>query len=343
MQQKPVDSKRLGRAVPAVLAILVLMAGPMVWMARAAGAATGAVANGRIFFDSNRDDTPDNYDIYSMNPDGSDVVRLTDDPAIDRYPAISPDGTRVAFLRATALNGPRALYLMNADGSDEQPLTSGFEDVDAPAWSPQGNRLAFPGTRLVDDEPVKGLFALNLPGGEISLLFAETETIAFIARPAWSPDGGRIAFAMYLGPANGLYMLDLTQPVGDTNPYRLAYSDTGYDRDPAWSPDGSRIAFSSNRNHESSNIYVMNADGSDPQKLTHTQGPANYLPVWSPDGTKIAYVQQAVYPYGGIRVMDAGGGNDGLIINGPNMNSAPSWGREPMVATDWSFLPATLR
>jgi TolB protein len=57
---------------------------------------------------------------------------------------------------------------------------------------------------------------------------------------------------------------------------------------PAWSPDGKQVAFTTNRdgNYE---IYVMNADGSDPRNLTRHRGQDNF-PAWSPDGKRVAFV-----------------------------------------------------
>jgi hypothetical protein len=79
---------------------------------------------GRIVFYSNRDGT---YNLYSMNPDGSDPVRLTDLPEDERgfYPAVSPDGSKVLFINGI---GPEDdfnthyLYVMNADGTDPVQL-----------------------------------------------------------------------------------------------------------------------------------------------------------------------------------------------------------------------------
>ena len=104
-------SQQSGRGrVATAIAGLAIVIGFLAAVGPAQGAYPGA--NGRIAFESNRDG---NLEIYSMNPDGSDQVNLTNDPAEDPDPVWSPDGTRIAFV--TASEGHRNIYVMNADGS----------------------------------------------------------------------------------------------------------------------------------------------------------------------------------------------------------------------------------
>jgi hypothetical protein len=73
-----------------------------------------------IAFGSSRDD---NFgDVYVMDADGSNVTRLTNDPAGDGEPAWSPDGTKIAF--SSSRDGAVQIYVMNADGNGEAPLTA---------------------------------------------------------------------------------------------------------------------------------------------------------------------------------------------------------------------------
>jgi WD40-like Beta Propeller Repeat len=86
-----------------------------------------------------------NPDIWTMNADGSDKTRLTQDPQADEEPAWSPDGTKIAYTRRQAETDPQAyfyypadIHVMNADGSGDQLLLGGPFSDEAPSWQPLG-------------------------------------------------------------------------------------------------------------------------------------------------------------------------------------------------------------
>jgi len=218
-----------------------------------------------------------NIDIYVMNPDGNDKMRLTEDDGIDSWPVWSPDGMRIAFNSQRTGDGHSRLYIMNPDGSDQTPLfpDSTYEDFQA-TWSPDGKRIAFVSRRSGDME----IWVANADGSDPVQL---TDSIGFDWQPRWSPDGKKIAFSTQRDNNWEVYSMN----ADGSDPTRLTESE-GYDAEPAWSPDSTRIAFVSTRNTHRA-VWIMNADGSDPTIMIPGMEEDTLQPAWSPDGEWMTY------------------------------------------------------
>ncbi|MEP6687411.1 MAG: DPP IV N-terminal domain-containing protein [Gemmatimonadales bacterium] len=233
---------------------------------------------GRIVFVSYRDG---NHELYSMNPDGTNQVRLTDTPEEEEiHPAVSPDGARILFTNRV---GPELdffdsdVYVMNADGTGRVNLTNTPGRDEEPTWSPDGTRVAFRSSRNGQD-----LWVMDADGtGQRNLTNSPD---SYEGTPVWSPDGQRILF---FGSEDGVDHLYVINPDG-TGRKRLT-DDAAAEEYGTWSPDGSRIAFVSARDG-GARIYTLNADGSNPVRLTADDGSADYIPSWSPGGDRIAFM-----------------------------------------------------
>ncbi len=192
----------------------------------------------------------DNLDIYVMDANGKNRIRLTDDPAEDTHPNWSPDGARLVFV--SGRDGRPKIYVMNADGSDAKPLSSVEGEVWNPVWSPDGGRIAF----YVTDQAGKDhVHVMNADGTGLRLL-------AEGVWPSWSPDGSRILY----GGSDGLYVMN----ADGTERARVVAGDAEFGR---FSPDGSRIGYiATEAGHVTLN--VMRVDGTDRRTLLRNPAPA---------------------------------------------------------------------
>ena len=148
----------------------------------------------------------------------------------------------------------------------------------------------------------------------------------FVNRPAWSPDGSRIAFGTdrdfeTSGFTEDAFEIYIVRTDG-TDARNITNENVAEDNFPAWSPNGSRIAFHTNRT-TNYDIFLMNPDGSALVNLT--QHPAgDFLPAWSPNGSRIAFESNRdgnpeVY------VMNADGSGVARLTNHPGIDSFVAW------------------
>ena len=274
----------------------------------------------RIVFASNRDG---DWDIYSMDVNGDNVVQLTDHPAADEYPAFSPDGRRIAFISERGLTDD--LYVMDSDGNNVIRLThDGFSRF-GPTWSPDGTRIAFSSFRDVVDN--WEIYAVDADGNNLTRL-AKHEFHDVL--PSWSPDGRKIAFVSYRdGGFNDPTQIFVMNADGKERRNLTGDTQLTVNSKPTWSPDGSKIAFNSYRHFVPApsryDIFVITADGKELEQLTDGPG-SSTSPVYSPDGTKIAYVSRRGEDKN-IFLMDTNGRNVVKLTRTPPGfdNEMPSW------------------
>jgi Tol biopolymer transport system component len=245
---------------------------------------------------------------------------------------IAPD--TIAFYSNRAFDGSNAtnanaifnIWVMNPDGSATTALdgliaTSPTSPLgaasDLPAWSPDGSKIVFQSARAlflsdeVNANDTFNIWTVNPDASGLSPLTKLTAAGAGSFEPAWSPDGGKIAFASRRAfdgsdnaNANAIANIWVMNADGSgATPLTKLQLAFGADSvEPAWSPGGGKIVFRSRRALDGTdnvivpnNIWVINADGTGATPLTNLTavGADSLSPVWSPNGSsKIAFVSK---------------------------------------------------
>lgn len=238
------------------------------------------------------------------------LVTTAPEPAFD--PAVSPDGTKLAYI--TEVAGVEQLAVANRDGSGAQVMSS-FTGKAArtPCWSPDGRQIVL----TSDQSGVDELYIVNLDGTGTNQI---TQTKVNNRDPAWSPDGKTIAFASdYSG--RGLYQifaLDLA-----TNALTQLTESQNSSYRPSYSPDGTQIVFVSTRGRHA-DIYTMTASGDNEQILTFDDGESeNRDPSFSADSRWIVYSSNRSGGVFNIFIMRADGSQVQQITNLSSVSVGP--------------------
>ena len=236
-----------------------------------------APTTAKIAFASNRSG---NWEIYVMNPDGSQQERLTQNNARDFSPVWSPDGEQILFV--SDRGGLSDLYVMDADGKHVRRVFRKSALRMEPTWSPDGERIAFHA-----EEPRWSIQTATIHGAAVKqVALAEWRG----GNPSWAANGNEIAFVGDVGGTRRILILQLLS--GGIRTFLPKEKSWMYT--PAWSPDGDKLAFTWSKlaldGRES--IYVANRDGSDLKPIGEPAFDVSN-PTWSPDGDKVVYVEDA--------------------------------------------------
>ena len=285
------------------------------------------------------------YELATVNIDGTDKRRLTQDPYFEHNPVWSPDGRKIALLdyRLFSSFDPTAVDTYPSIGSDSAKLsilsmengarrllsallrredirrleaTSHVALSAPPVWSPDSEHLAFIANEAKYSgplpHPATGVLHTIRPNGSKLVRIGETTAV-----PTWSPVGGELAYATVDGEEAALYAVR-----ADGTERRLIWSgrpDGGFApiSQVSWSPDGTELLFISENA-----LYVVSSAGGDPRDLGIPWG--RFVPTarasWSPDGLKIA----VHFPYERIVTVSRDGA-DLLILAEAESTPSPSF------------------
>lgn len=277
----------------------------------------GLAGNGRIVFVSEGD-------IYTANPDGTNVVTVTSGPQIDGRPVWSHVESKVAFFRwsSTAAAATADLMVFDVRAGTIVQIAEGAANLSVPSWSPDDRMLMF---SYADGLGRPSVYTAPADGSETP---TRLEALGAAEAPVWSPDGARIAYTALVGTERRLHVAnaDGTAVKALSRSYvafanGFSHGEMGL----AWSPDGRRIVFAAGSEAGMTQLFVVEAAGGSPEELIRSGTETTYSPSWSPDGKRIAYLGGAPNDHPFLMVANADGSDSKRLIKEPLFYLTPYW------------------
>ncbi len=191
--------------------------------------------------------------LYRLDVQNGALKQLTSDPRLIYALAWSADQQQIVFTDVS--NRQRSIYIANADGSHPLQILASQDFGSSLAWSPDSRKIALSTT----SDPLERHYTISLIDTATHTLDQIYESPDNLGQVSWSPDGTRIAFQMW---RQGRFDIYTIQPDG-SHLTQLTF-DNAQNADPRWSPDGTMISYSALDGSDHYQLYVMNADGSDP-------------------------------------------------------------------------------
>ncbi len=251
-------------------------------------------------------------EIYTINFDGSDPVKITACNSLTLLPHWSPDGSKISF--TSYKDGNPDCYITNPASRKTKKISS-FRGLNiASSWSSDGRKILL----VLSKDGNENIYIKHLDSGKLQRLTGDR---AIDVSPAWSPDGRKIAFVSNRSGSPQIFVMDSE----GKNIRRLTFEGS-YNSSPCWSPDGTRIAYEGSSNGRFQ-IFSIRENGDNFMQLTFEAG-GGESPSWSPDGRYLVFSSKR----GGrerICVINSNGLNLRVLpgIKGVKSFKSPSWSR----------------
>lgn len=282
-------------------------------------------ANGEVLFISRRIPNNADWQMFLMNIDGTNQRAISNILVRCSPPIISNNETKIAF--TTYDNSFNYnLYIIDIDGQNLKFLSKGKQFCGSPAWSPDDSRIVF----VKNDNNVGGMdniYSIKVDGSNEMKLTTQNSNFS----PHYFPYTNSIVYSTANNTWTGIYKMN----VDGSNKQLLTPQSKSFG-DPKVSPAGNMISMTSN-DWNGSQIFLMNADGSNLKQITFTVSSkyfdsgfprdGNYNAVWSPKGDKLAYVS---FENGSpdIFIINSNGTGNKRLTDTPLRDENPVWTKD---------------
>ncbi|MGX7666605.1 TolB family protein [Flavobacterium pedocola] len=272
--------------------------------------------SGKIGFASTRDG---NYEVYTMNTDGSNQTNRSNSPKTDYGFGWSYDCRKILFY--SNREGNDQIYIMNGDGSNPVNLSNNKANDRIPVFSNDNGKIAFVSDR---NDKNGDIFIMDHDGKNTVQI---TSNAYFEESPSFSNNSRKLLFTRELKDLNDpnaagngeIFSIDLKSK----KETRLTNKE-GYDSGAVYAPDGKKIAFYGyDKTTKFYDLYLMNPDGSQLEKLTD-DAPEDYSPSWSPDGNWIAFTRGDSKNYD-IWIINIATKELKRLTDNPKRDESPFW------------------
>lgn len=306
-------------AVGALAATALVLSLPTV-----ASSSTFPGSNAKVAVSSEAD-SQGNVNIYSVNPDGTGMTRLSTATVYETDPSWSADASKIVFA-VDNLGASGDIGVMNADGSGRTIIYTDPNGcyTNNPSFTLDGTKIVF----MLDGCGGNELWIMNVDGsGVTQVTHGQSETpVASYRRPQISPDGTKIGAVKSSSGGRSIVLMNLdgtgqTVAPATTTAYSVCFS-----------PDAMKVTFDDG----GGKIFVQNIDGTGTVQIPNPDfaNTPDVAPCFSPDGTKVVFQRRGIGADSGIVTANADGtGSVSLVLAAVTLSDSPSWAAGPVSPT----------
>lgn len=251
----------------------------------------------------------DRRDLYCIDYDGANLLRLTANRTLNLFPAWSPDGSQLAFM--SYREGQQGNYLLDTSTGRVRVLSETVGSNLGPSWHPDGTEIIVSLSKTGQHE----IYRLNMAGRILRRL---TISPAIEVSPEWSPTGNDVVFTSDRSGSPQLYIMG----ADGSGRHRLTFEGR-YNDSAAWSPNGDNIVYAC-REKELTQIVMIKATGEDRQVLTDRSWRNCEDPRWAPDGRHIVFASDKSGVFK-LYVMDVLERSVRQLTFGDEPDTTPDW------------------